>query len=361
MKNFNHFTYQLKELYLKERKKEGGSLLPFSKILSKLKLLARQIQEGYELELALNALGLFPLIIFKLIPTAFELFWNTNGFAISDWSTGRKYLHFHPQIHDDTFFDSLRIQLELETNELLTSWNPSLIGNLNSGLGILRVTMKHPPFGKSIVIRKLPSKPLNLETLIDQGQISSQYAHELILSMRQRKNIVIAGEPGSGKTTLLNALLLQLPQTWRVVILEDTKEIKMDSPLVDRLSTPQIRINSKAINEQKSNIIAFSLRNSPDYFIFGEIQSPIDSKIVFEGIASGLRGIVTTHSTNLKTLLIRWKYSHKLSLDLISQIDVIVFTSRDIDETGRVILNVASIHHKKEIIELFSSLGSELL
>ena len=361
VKNFSHLTFQVRESYLNERKQERGPLLTFGNIVARLKAHAMQIAGGFATEIALNAIGLFPLIIFEQIPTAFELFWNEDGFAISDWSSGRKFVDFHPQIHAENFFDSLKAQLELETNELLTSWNPSLVGNLNSELGNLRVAMKHPPFGKSIVVRKLPSHPLKLQTLVSQGQISRSHAEWLKKAIMHRKNIVIAGEPGSGKTTLLNALLLELPSSWRVVILEDTKEIKLKGPLVDKLSSPQIRIDSGDINTKKANIIAFSLRNSPDYLIFGEIQSPQDSKIIFEGISSGLKGIVTTHSANLRTLLIRWKHSHQLSFDLISQIDLVVFTSREIDEFGKVRLSVSSIHDNEELLNHLFSLGSEFL
>lgn len=360
-KDLNRLTYLTKESYLQQRRGEKSPFLSFNEILQRLIQHGQKFSTDLRLELALNAMGLFPLVVFYRYSSIYELYWNEKGFAISDWNIGRKLVKFNPQIPTDIFYQSIKIQLELETNEMLTSLNPSLVGNLNSVLGRLRITIKHPPLGKSIVVRRLPTNPITLETLIAEDQISASFAETIRMAVHERKNIVIAGEPGSGKTTLLNAILLQVSPKWRIIVLEDTSEIQINGPLVDKLTIPQIRYGSTDTSKKKTNIIAFSLRNSPDYFVFGEIQNKSDSRIVFEGLASGLRGLVTTHSKDLETLLIRWKLSHSLPVDLIRQIDLVVFTSRILDNNGKIQLKVTSIHQKEEIISKFSNLQSDFL
>ncbi len=343
----NFYSKKLIEEYLQIRSKEKSQLLDFSQSLEKLEMIASEYPVSCPLELALYAIDLFPLIIFNHYPTITELYWNGGMFGITDRIMGRKKIIFDPRINTSRFYESLKIQLELVTNEILNSKNASLIGNLNSNIGRLRVSMKHPPFGKSIVIRRLPTNPIPIDILIKENQICLRYADFLKNAILERKNIIIAGEPGSGKTTLLNALLLLIPSAWRVVVLEDTNEITLSGVFVDKLSIPQIRFANISLSAKKENAIAFVLRNSPDYLVFGEIQQKQDTLRVFEALSSGLRGIVTIHAKDFNTLMMRLCDSHNLSQELLSQIDVLVITKREIDHAGHIKLSVPEIYSQK--------------
>src|SRR5690606_3555472 len=47
-------------------------------------------------------------------------------------------------------------------------------------------------------------------------------------AVRTRANILISGGTASGKTTLLNALLKEIPEEERLIVIEDTPEVKID-------------------------------------------------------------------------------------------------------------------------------------
>jgi type IV secretion system protein VirB11 len=49
-------------------------------------------------------------------------------------------------------------------------------------------------------------------------------------AVRRRKTIVISGGTGSGKTTLLNALVKEIDESERLVVIEDAPEIRLDHP-----------------------------------------------------------------------------------------------------------------------------------
>ena len=79
----------------------------------------------------------------------------------------------------------------------------------------------------SISIRIHPERPLALEELIESGTISREAAEYLLEVLRSRGTVFVVGYQGSGKTTLVNALLDELPEDWKIVVIEDVPEIRL--------------------------------------------------------------------------------------------------------------------------------------
>src|SRR5207253_3215177 len=70
-----------------------------------------------------------------------------------------------------------------------------------------RVNIVLPPLvlnGGTISIRKFPKRPLTLDAMVRQDNLSPKIASVLQIAARCRLNILISGGTGSGKTTLLN-------------------------------------------------------------------------------------------------------------------------------------------------------------
>ncbi len=346
--NLEMLSSKTTDLYQKRRSSEKGAYLSFSQILEKKIRIAEGIADEWHLEIALHSIGLLPLVVFFYFEEVTELFYQNGEFGYTRRDIGRSPIIFPPSINGQKFYESVKLQAELAADQILSPRNPSLVANLNSRLGNLRIMIKMPPLGNGIVIRRLPSHPLTLQDLVLQRQISDGYAEFLKSACLARMNIVICGEPGAGKTTLLNALLLELPKAWRIVIMEDTKELSVEGVFCDKFSTPQVKIFEKGQKHLKENIIALALKNSPDYLVFGEIQQPEDTETVFEGFAAGLKGIVTTHAKSMETLMVRWKESHKLSPELLQTIDIVVVTKRSIDFNGKITLSVEEIHRRTQ-------------
>src|SRR5690606_7014411 len=91
--------------------------------------------------------------------------------------------------------------------------------------------------GSAITIRKFAREPLTLDKLVSFGAMSPAMARFLTRSVEAKKNIVISGGTGSGKTTLLNALSGSIPESERVVTIEDAAELKLRQPHVVSLET----------------------------------------------------------------------------------------------------------------------------
>src|SRR6202040_4253724 len=81
--------------------------------------------------------------------------------------------------------------------------------------------------GSSFSIRKLRATPYTVSELIRSGTLDSGLAAYLWLLLEMKGFVIIAGVTASGKTTLLNALATVLNPNWKVLSIEDTREITL--------------------------------------------------------------------------------------------------------------------------------------
>ena len=79
----------------------------------------------------------------------------------------------------------------------------------------------------AISVRVHPERPLSLAELIRNHTISCEAANYLLQVLLNRGTVFVIGFQGSGKTTLVNALLDELPQDWKIVVIEDVPEIRL--------------------------------------------------------------------------------------------------------------------------------------
>src|SRR3954464_13946312 len=93
-----------------------------------------------------------------------------------------------------------------------------------------RVSIKHPPVVEniSLVIRKFRPNWYSLPELVAAGMLPQELADTLKQSVLNRENILIAGATGGGKSTLTKALIDLIPRDERMVVIEDTRELKVD-------------------------------------------------------------------------------------------------------------------------------------
>ncbi|MFJ5922395.1 TadA family conjugal transfer-associated ATPase [Kitasatospora sp. NPDC092948] len=122
-----------------------------------------------------------------------------------------------------------------------------------------------------ISLRTCRNTPFTLAELVAAGALPPSGADLLAAVLRARLSLLISGGTGSGKTTLLAALLGLVPVNERIVLTEDSAELRPDHPHVVRLqSRPP---NQESLGELTlRDLVRQALRMRPDRLVVGEVR-----------------------------------------------------------------------------------------
>ncbi|MEZ6120506.1 MAG: ATPase, T2SS/T4P/T4SS family [Pirellulaceae bacterium] len=132
-----------------------------------------------------------------------------------------------------------------------------------------RVHVIFPPssrVGPCVTIRKFREDKFDLATLIQWDSISAEAAAFLELAVTLHKNIVISGGTGTGKTSFLNAVSGAIQEDERVVVIEDSSELKLQQQHVIYLETKGLGENDERPVTIRDLFVA-SLRMRPDRIV----------------------------------------------------------------------------------------------
>jgi len=162
-----------------------------------------------------------------------------------------------------------------------------------------RVNAVLPPLsltGPLLTIRKFSKKRLDLVDLVRTGSLSGEAKEFLETSIRSELNILVSGGTGSGKTTLLNALSTAIPDSDRIVTIEDAAELRLNQAHVLRLESRPKNIEGQGeipIRELVRN----SLRMRPDRIIVGEVRGA-EALDMLQAMNTGHDGSLSTCHAN---------------------------------------------------------------
>jgi len=174
--------------------------------------------------------------------------------------------------------------------------NPIVAARLADGS---RVTAAIPPVtldGPALSIRRFGEKVLSNDELLANQTLTAPMLQLLGGCVRARLNMVISGGSGSGKTTLLNALSRFIPQTERIVTIEDIAELMMQQTHVVRLETRAANIEGQGAVAARDLMIN-ALRMRPDRIIVGEARGP-EALDMLQAMNTGHDGSMTTMHAN---------------------------------------------------------------
>lgn len=192
----------------------------------------------------------------------------------------------------------------------------------------------------SFCIRKHAKKIFNLDDYV-QNKTMTKYQKEIIIqAIYNRKNIIVAGGTGSGKTTLVNALLFEIAKlNNRVIIIEDTKELKCDAK--NKLAL----ISTKTTSME--DLLRATLRSRPDRIIVGEVRGSEAFTLINAWSTGHKGGISTVHSNSAFHTLTRIETLVGFGTDkvqpsiIVDAIDVIIYIKKT--PTGRVIEEIRKV------------------
>ena len=162
-----------------------------------------------------------------------------------------------------------------------------------------RVNAIIPPLalrGPSLTIRRFSKNPYTLDRLTELGTLSENAATFLADCIRGKLNVLISGGTGSGKTTLLNALSAYVPETERIVTIEDAAELQLQQRHVVAL---EARLpNIEGVGEVRiRDLVRNALRMRPDRIIVGEVRSA-ETLDMLQAMNTGHDGSLTTIHAN---------------------------------------------------------------
>ncbi len=181
--------------------------------------------------------------------------------------------------------------------------------------------------GSSFSIRKLRATPFTVSELIRGGTLDSALAAYLWLLLEMKGLVVIAGVTASGKTTLLNALATVLNPNWKVLSIEDTREITLPQggwkPLHTRYT------NGGGGGEVTLfDLVKLSLRERPDFVILGESRGE-EVQALFQAAATGTGCLTTFHASGPEGLTARLTQPPlSVAPSSLGLIDAVVFMVR---------------------------------
>jgi type IV secretion system protein VirB11 len=126
-----------------------------------------------------------------------------------------------------------------------------------------------------------------LQEALNEGRI----ADFLRLAVRARKNIIVSGGTSTGKTTFLNALLKEIPAHERLIVIEDTPEVKLSHANAIGLVAVRGALGETSVTVD--DLLQASLRMRPDRIILGELRGA-EAFSFLRAINSGHPGSITT-------------------------------------------------------------------
>jgi len=221
-----------------------------------------------------------------------------------------------------------------EINEL----NPIVDARLEDGSRVNGVYKNVAVNGPILTIRKFSDKYMTMEDLVSNGTMTERESEFLTSLVACGYNLFISGGTSSGKTTLLNALSTAVPENERVIVIEDSMELKL-SHIKNIVHMECRNANSKGKGMvTMSDLIKASLRMRPDRIIVGEVRGGEVAEML-QAMNTGHPGSMSTGHGNtvegmLKRLEAMYLMSAALNIDAIREqisegIDVMVHIRRD--------------------------------
>ncbi len=151
--------------------------------------------------------------------------------------------------------------------------NPILDARLPDGSRVAAVLPPCSRKGTTLSIRKFSKGNPTFVDLLNRGSISKDGARFLDVCIYLAKNIIISGGTGSGKTTLLNVLGSRIPGSQRLLIIEDSSELKINTEHVVFFETKHADPSGKG-QVSIRDLIKSALRLRPDRIVVGEVRGP---------------------------------------------------------------------------------------
>ena len=160
--------------------------------------------------------------------------------------------------------------------------------------------------GGNIIIRK-HRRNMSLDELLSRGALSAEMAALLSDAVLSRATLLVGGGTAAGKTTYLNVASGFIPDTERVIVIEDTSELELANSFVEYYLTKEKASADDTVVVGYPELLEASLRIRPDRIIVGEIRSADGAMAVLTAGSTGHDGTMSTiHADDPEMVLERF-------------------------------------------------------
>ncbi len=222
---------------------------------------------------------------------------------------------------------------------------PRLDARLPNGFRVCAVIPPCSFKGTTVAIRKFSTTQFTFKDYINIGAMTADAAQFLDVCMKLGKNVLVSGGTGSGKTTLLSVLSNRIPRGQRVLVIEDSKELKVEYEHVVFFETQQADEGGKG-EVTIRDLLKSALRLRPDRIIVGEVRGSEALELI-QAMNTGHKGCMgTVHANSAEDALVRLEtlaqggdsqLSEKALVHQISSaIEIVVQISRYSDGSRRL-------------------------
>ena len=306
--------------------------------------LTRAERERLVIEVQHETLGLGPLEPLLQDPDITDIL--VNG-------PGQVYVEKNGMLHKTGVFfkdnDHLMMIIERIVSKVgrrIDESSPLVDARLQDGS---RVNVIIPPLaidGPTVSIRRFGVNPLRMENLLAYKTLTEEMAKLFDAMVRARLNILVSGGTGVGKTTLLNILTASVPDSERIVTIEDSAELILQQDHVVRLETRPPNIEGRGSVTQR-DLVRNALRMRPDRILVGEVRGG-EALDMLQAMNTGHDGSISTIHANsprdalsrLETMVLMAGFdipARAIREQMGSALNIIIQMARLSDGTRRVV------------------------
>lgn len=266
-----------------------------------------------------------------------QYFLDPIASLLSDESVSEIMVNGHNEIYVERSGKLIHTELRFPSEDALLSaihnvaqWvgreiseeHPVLDARLPDGSRVHAVIPPSARTGIYLTIRKFTRVALTMEDLIAFGSLSEAAQEFLEICVLLKKNMLISGGTGTGKTVLLGAISRAIPAEERIVVIEDTSELRLMQPHTlylearhgDRAGKGSLTVRDLFVN---------SLRMRPDRIVVGEVRGGEALDLIQSMISGHAGSLSTIHANTPLDSLIRLE-----TLSLMSDVQIPVYVAR---------------------------------
>jgi pilus assembly protein CpaF len=262
------------------------------------------------------------------------------------WVERRGQLHETPaRFTDESHLRRIINKMVAQVGRRIDESSPTVDARLPDGSRVHAIIPPLSLTGPLITIRKFSKRRLEPNDLIRLGTLNTETVEFVQRCVLAELNVLISGGTGSGKTTLLNALSTAVPDTDRIVTIEDAAELRLNQRHVLRLEARQKNIEGQG-EVPIRELVRNSLRMRPDRIIVGEVRGA-EALDMLQAMNTGHDGSLSTVHANsprdalarLETMVLMAGYDlpvKAIRQQVASALDLIIHLERLQDGSRRV-------------------------